>query len=61
MAPRVTDAMQVTKRGAAALGLLLLVASLGACQMEGSGGGGPGYSGAQGEARFVIPFGGPSH
>jgi hypothetical protein len=39
---------------------LLLIVCLAGCQVVGSGGGGPGYAGAQGEGRIVIPFGGPA-
>jgi hypothetical protein len=39
---------------------VLLVVCLGGCQFAADGGGGSGYGGAQGEARIVIPFGGPN-
>lgn len=38
---------------------ILLAVCLAGCQVVAGGGGGPGYAGAQGEGRIVIPFGGP--
>lgn len=37
---------------------LLFLLGLDGCQFVGSGGGGSGYAGGQGEGRIVLPFGG---